>query len=101
MFFSVHKIEGDPADLLSKKRTKMDPAIAKLAKGMGAIFSVTVVESNAIVTYNLWESQEAASKFSQLPEARNAQMASGLPKPSSFNQYATEDVFFYKDIKVD
>src|SRR5215467_3532522 len=40
-FLSIHTMEGDPDDLLVRKRRHMDPAMERLAPGFGAIASVT------------------------------------------------------------
>lgn len=95
MFFSVHKMTGDPDDLLARKAQHMDPVAAEHAGGLGALWSVTVRQDDGIVTYNLWESAAGAAEFSRLPEAVQAQRESGLPMPSSFERHASPEVTFY------
>jgi heme-degrading monooxygenase HmoA len=83
-FLSLHTMDGDPDDLLARKRQHMDPVVQRLAPGFGAIWSVTATTGKGIITVNLWDSAEGAARFSQHPEAQHAQRASGLPPPSSF-----------------
>ena len=95
MFFSVHKMTGDPDDLMARKQQYMDPVAVEHAAGCGALWSVTVSHSDGIVTYNLWESAAGAAEFSRLPEALQAQRESGLPMPSSFERHESPQVTFY------
>lgn len=50
MFFSVHKMTGDPDDLMARKQRHMDPVAAEHAGGFGALWSVTVRQDDGIVT---------------------------------------------------
>jgi hypothetical protein len=95
LFFSVHKMTGDPDDLMARKERHMDPVAAEHAGGLGALWSVTVPHDDGIVTCNLLESADGAAEFSRLPEAVRAQRESGLPVPSSFERYASPEVTFY------
>jgi hypothetical protein len=67
VFFSVHKMTGDPDDLMARKERHMDPVAAEHAGSLGALWSVTVRHDDGIVTYNLWESAAGAAEFSGLP----------------------------------
>jgi hypothetical protein len=82
-------MEGDPDDLLTRKRQHMDPVVQRLAPGFGAIWSVTAKTGNGIITVNLWNSPEGAMRFAQEPEASrpsrlqvcpSQQPSSALPK---------------------
>ena len=95
VFFSAHKMTGDPDDLLARKERHTDPVAAEHAGGLGDRWSVTVRHDDGIVTDNLWESAAGAAEFSRLPEAVQAQRESGLPMPSSFERYASPQVTFY------
>jgi hypothetical protein len=95
VFFSVHKMTGDPDDLMARKQQYMDPVAAEHAAGFGALWSVTVRHVDGIATYNMWESAAGAAEFSQLPEALQAQQESGLPLPSSFERHESPQVTFY------
>jgi hypothetical protein len=68
----------------------MDPVVARVAPGHGAIASVTVADENGITTYNLWRDAEGAATFSQEPEAAEAQRRSGLPAPSGVSRRDAE-----------
>jgi hypothetical protein len=95
MFFSMHTLDGDPDQLLAAKREHMDPVVARLAPGHGAVASVTVPGEASITTYNIWRTREGAAAFTQEPEARQAQQASGLPAPSSFLAHPDAEVTLY------
>lgn len=86
-FLSIHTMEGDPDELLARKRQHMDPVVERLAPRHGAIWSVTARTGSGIITVNLWQAPEGAARFTQEPEAQQAQRASGLPKPASFERY--------------
>src|SRR5215472_12572648 len=94
-FLSIHTMEGDPDDLLARKRRHMDPLVERLAPGFGAIASVTSKTASGIITVNLWATADGAAAFSQNPEALQAQRASGLPKPSIFERFPDAECTFY------
>ena len=62
-FLSVHTMEGDPDDLLARKRQHMDPVVQRLAPSFGAIWSVTARTDKGIITVNLWSTPEGAARF--------------------------------------
>lgn len=95
-FLSIHTMDGDPDDLLARKRQHMDPVVQRLAPGFGAIWSVTAKTSKGIITVNLWDSPDGAARFSQRPEAQEAQRASGLPPPASFERFTDADYTLYQ-----
>lgn len=95
-FLSIHTMEGDPDDLLARKRQHMGPVVEKLAPGLGAIWSVTAPTDTGIITVNLWSTAEGAARFSQEPEARQAQQASGLPQPATFQRFTDADCTIYQ-----
>jgi hypothetical protein len=95
VFFSVHKMTGDPDDLMDRKKRHMDPVTDEHAGRFGALWSVTVRQEDGIVTYNLWEAAAGAAEFSRLPEALQAHRESGLPMPSSFDRYESPHVTYY------
>jgi hypothetical protein len=95
-FLSIHTMEGDPDDLLARKRQHMDPVTERLAPAFGALMSVTSKTGTGIVTVNVWETPEGAAAFSQDPEAIRAQQASGLPKPATFGRFTDADYTIYR-----
>ena len=95
-FLSIHTMEGDPDDLLARKRQHLDPVTERLAPAFGALMSVTSKTGTGIVTVNVWETPEGAAAFSQDPEAIRAQQASGLPKPATFGRFTDADYTFYR-----
>jgi hypothetical protein len=95
-FLSIHPMEGDPDDLLARKRQHMDPVVQRLAPGLGAIWSVTAPTGTGIITVNLWSTPEGAARFSQEPEAQQAQQASGLPQPATFERFTGADYIIYQ-----
>lgn len=95
-FLSIHTMEGDPDDLLVRKRQHMDPVVERLAPGFGAIWSVTAKTSNGILTVNLWDTPEGAARFAQEPQAQQAQQASGLPRPATFERFTNVDYTVYR-----
>jgi len=94
-FLSIHTMEGDPDDLLARKRQHMDPVVERLAPGFGAIASVTSRTADGIITVNLWATAEGAAAFSQNEEAQQAQQVSGLPRPATFERYPDAEYTFY------
>ena len=94
-FLSIHTMEGDPEDLLARKRQHMDPVTERLAPSFGALVSVTSRTKTGIVTVNVWETPEGAAAFSQDPEAVRAHQASGLPRPATFERFTDADCVCY------
>jgi hypothetical protein len=94
-FLSIHTMEGDPDELLERKRQHMDPVVERLAPGFGALASVTSRTEGGIITVNLWATAEGAAAFSQHPEALQAQQSSGLPRPASFERFPDAEYRFY------
>jgi quinol monooxygenase YgiN len=86
-YLTIHRLEGDPDDLLRQKQEKFDPTVKEFAGQHGALFSVTAKTAQGLVVVNVWESTEAAIAFAQLPQIQQAQRESGLPMPSSFERY--------------
>lgn len=95
IFVSIHTLDGNPYDLLQRKRSYLDPAVRELAPEHGALFSVTVRRSNGRMIINGWESPQGAAVFTQLPQIQAAQQASGLPLPSSFERFTDGEVDVY------
>lgn len=95
MFFSKHTMDGDPEELLQAKRQHMDPVVQRLAPRHGAIASITVRTDTGIAVYNLWRDGAGAMAFAAEQDARDAQAASGLPAPSSFERHPDAEVTFY------
>lgn len=86
-FASLHTMDGDPDDLLARKKSTTDPVVDRLAPHYGARLSVTARTATGIVVFNLWNSAEDAAAFSLIPEVIAAQAESGLPRPSSFVRF--------------
>ena len=95
-YLSIHTMEGDPDDLLARKRQHMDTVVQRLAPGFGAIWSVTARTDRGIITVNLWDTSDGAVRFSQEPEAQQAQQVSGLPMPTTFERFADADYTVYR-----
>lgn len=93
---SIHTMEGDPDDLLARKRQHMDPVTERLAPAYGALVSVTSRTKTGILTVNVWETPEGAAAFSQDTEARRAQQESGLPRASTFERLTDADLTIYR-----
>ena len=93
---SIHTMEGDPDDLLARKRQHMDPVTERLAPAYGALVSVTSRTKTGILTVNVWETPEGAAAFSQDPEAQRAQQESGLPRASTFERFTDADLTIYR-----
>lgn len=95
-FASLHTMDGDPDELLTRKRDTMDLVVDRLAPEYGAILSVTARTATGLVVFNLWEDAEGAAAFTQLPEVVEAQAESGLPRPSSFTRFDDAAVRHYR-----
>jgi hypothetical protein len=72
MFLSIHTMDGDPTDLLTRKAEHMGPVIERMAPGFGAVWSVTARTNNGIITVNLWDNPQGAAESTQHPEAQAA-----------------------------
>ena len=94
-FLSTQTMEGDPEDLLARKRQHMDPVTERLAPAFGALASVTSRTKTGIVMVNVRETPEGAAAFGQEPEAVRARQASGLPRPATFERFADADCVIY------
>jgi hypothetical protein len=95
-YLTIHRLDGDPDELLRRKRATFDPAVGAHAGAYGARFSVTARTAQGLVVVNVWESPEAAADFTQLPEIQRAQRESGLPLPSSFERYTDAQLDEYQ-----
>jgi hypothetical protein len=95
-FLSIQTMEGDPDDLLARKRQHMDPVTDRLAPAFGALMSVTSGTDTGIITVNVWETPEGAAAFSQDPEVLRARQASGLPRQATFGRFTDADCTLYR-----
>jgi hypothetical protein len=95
-FLSIHTMEGDPDDLLTRKRQHMDPVTDRLGPQFGALMSATSRTGTGIITINVWETPEGAAAFSQEPEVLRAHQASGLPRSATFARFTDADCTFYR-----
>ena len=86
-YLTIHRLNGDPDELLRRKQTKFGPVTSRLAPDYGAIFSVTAKTEDGLLIVNLWDSPQGPVQFAQVPEVLGAQQASGLPAPSRFERY--------------
>ena len=91
MYFTVHTLDGDPEELLARKREYFDPVVAAHAHRFGAISTVTLSTQAGLIVYNLWETEDGAREFTGLPEIQQAQEESKLPMPSSFERHVDVD----------
>lgn len=94
-FLSIHKLSGNPDDLLQRKHAHMDPVVRRLAPEFGAIMSITARLSDGLVTINLWKSLA----FTQHPEVQQALKDSGLPPPTTFDRYTEVSFDDYRQMK--
>ncbi len=95
-YVTIHHLEGDPDELLRRKRETFDPIVAEHAGAHGAIFSATARTAHGLVVVNVWESPAAAAGFTQMPEIQRAQRVSALPMPSSFERYPDAQLDVYR-----
>lgn len=95
MFLSIPAMDGDPADLLARRRRHMDPVVTRLAPRHGALATVTVPGEHGITVYNLWQTAEGAAAFTEAPEAQQAQREPGLPTPSRFERYPDAEIVVF------
>jgi hypothetical protein len=95
-YLTIHRLDGDSAELLRRKQERFDPTIKALAGEHGALFSVTATTARGLVVVNVWESPKAAAEFARLPPVQQAQKESGLPMPSSFERYPEAQVDGYR-----
>jgi hypothetical protein len=86
-YLTIHRLAGDPDDLLARKMTHLDPVTSRLAPSYGGIFSVTAQAPDGLVVVNLWDSADSQVRFSRAPEVVRAQQASGLPAPHDFERF--------------
>ena len=97
-YVSIHKLPGDPDELLQKKHTSMDPKVREVAPGYGAMLSLTVRVADGVLTINVWDSSEQAAAFTQLAEIQAAQRASGLPMPATFESFPEAEMEVYRSL---
>jgi len=95
-YLTIHRLDGNPDQLLRQKRETFDPTVRALAGQYGALFSVTAKTADGLLVINVWESAEGAAAFTQLPAIQQAQRASGLPRPSSFERYLDAQLDAYQ-----
>jgi hypothetical protein len=86
-YLTIHRLSGDADDLLERKRRHFDPVIGDIAPRYGAILSITAKTEDGLLIVNLWTSAEGPGEFAQVPEVQQAQRASELPAPRSFERY--------------
>ena len=55
-FLSIHTMEGDPEDLLARKRQHVDPVTERLAPAFGALMSITSRTKSGIRAKNAMRS---------------------------------------------
>lgn len=95
-YMTIHRIDGDPEELLLTKQAKFDTVIDKIAPRYGAIASYTAKTDHGLCIVNVWRSPEDVRTFMQIPEVIEAQKESGLPMPSSFERFEdTMDTLYW------
>jgi len=94
-YVTVHTLDGDPRDLLSRKEQHFDPIVRRIAPHYGCIASVTTQTDTGLMIVNTWESADRVPAFTAHPEVQAASNAAQLPQPSSFQRYeqASIDLF--------
>lgn len=94
-YVTVHTLDGDPSELLSRKERHFDPIVRRIAPEYGCIASVTTQTQTGLMIVNAWESADQVPAFTAHPEVQAASSAAQLPRPSSFERYeqASIDVF--------
>lgn len=94
-YVTVHTLDGDPSELLSRKERHFDPIVRRIAPEYGCIASVTTQTQTGLMIVNAWESADQVPAFTAHPEVQAASSAAQLPRPSSFERYeqASVDVF--------
>src|SRR5215471_9290058 len=69
-YVTVHTLDGDPRDLLSRKEQHFDPIVRRIAPHYGCIASVTTQTDTGLMIVNTWESADRVPAFTAHPEAR-------------------------------
>lgn len=94
-YVTVHTLDGDPGELLSRKEKHFDPIVRRIAPEYGCIASVTTQTETGLMIVNAWESADRVPAFTAHPEVQAASSAAQLPRPSSFQRYeqASIDLF--------
>lgn len=95
-YLTIHRMDGDPDDLLRRKQEDFDPVVREHAGAYEALFSVTARSEQGLVVVNVWETPEGAAAFTRLPAIQAAQGASGLPSPSAFERFPDAELEEYR-----
>ena len=94
-FLSIHTMEGDPDDLLARKRQHMDPVTERrIARVRRAGVGDQPDEDRDRHGQRVGNPGGAAA-FSQEPEVVRAHQASGLPRAATFERFTEADCVFY------
>lgn len=94
-YVTVHTLDGDSSELLSRKEKHFDPIVRRIAPEYGCIASVTIQTETGLMIVNAWESADRVPAFTAHPEVQAANSTAQLPRPSSFQRYeqASIDLF--------
>lgn len=77
---SIARFRGDPAELLARKRARLDPELVPIAREHGRIWQVVVQVPDGLMLVNLWEEDERRRALFTNPERVRVVEASGMPK---------------------
>ena len=97
-YVTIHTLPGAADELLARKQTHFDPVVQRVARGFGALFSVTAPTDDGLLIINVWEDAERVGAFAALPEMQAAQTQAQLPAPSSFQRYPGALLDVYQDV---
>lgn len=86
-YLTIHRMDGDPDELLRRKQERFDPVVREHAGTYGALFSLTARTEQGLIVVNVWEGPEGAATFTRLAAIQEAQVTSDLPMPSSFERF--------------
>lgn len=86
-YMTIHQLDGNPDELLQAKQSLFDPVVDAIAPEYGALASFTAKTDTGLRIVNIWQSADAVQRFMRVPEVIDAQRASGLPVPSTFERF--------------
>jgi hypothetical protein len=88
---SIARFRGDPTELLQRKRERLDPELAPIARAHGRLCQVVVQVDEGLMLVNLWESDERRRGLATDPDRVRVFEASGMP-PEEIESYEVAEV---------